>query len=145
VTSGKTLLTQNDSISFIQGILYYAYSNYKICPRTNADFGTVIPVGVKNISGVVKSYKLNQNYPNPFNPVTRISFSLPMYSKVTVKVYDILGRQIQTLVNENMNEGSFIIDFNGSELASGVYFARMTAVGRDGTNFADTKKMLLVK
>jgi hypothetical protein len=145
VTAGKTLLTQNDSISFIQGIVYYAYSNYKICPRSNSDFGTLSPVGIKKIEGVVKKFTLNQNYPNPFNPVTRISFSIPMYSKVTIKVYDVLGRQIQTLANENMNAGSFLIDFNGSELASGVYFVRMTADGRDGTKFADTKKMLLVK
>ncbi|MFA5404949.1 MAG: T9SS type A sorting domain-containing protein [Ignavibacteria bacterium] len=145
VTAGKTLLTQNDSISFIQGILYYAYSNYKICPRTNEDFGTIQPVGIKKIEGIVKSFKLNQNYPNPFNPVTRIGFTLPMYSKVTIKVYDVLGRQIQTLANENMNAGSFLIDFNGSEFASGVYFVRMAADGRDGTRFADTKKMLLVK
>jgi len=143
--TGKTLLTQNDSISFVQGILYYAFSNYKIAPRMHSDLGTVIPVGIKNISGVVNTFKLNQNYPNPFNPVTRISFSLPMYSKVSVKVYDVMGRLIQTLANENMNAGSFLIDFNGSELASGVYFVRMTAVGRDGTNFADTKKMMLVK
>jgi hypothetical protein len=145
VTSGKTLLTKYDSISYMQGILYYAYSNYKICPRNNSDFGTVIPVGVKPISSEVKSFKLNQNYPNPFNPVTRISFSLSMYSKVTVKVYDLLGREVRQLVNENMNAGSFIIDFNGADLASGVYFVRMTADGRDGTSFADTKKMLLIK
>jgi hypothetical protein len=145
VTAGKTLLTQNDSISFIQGILYYAYSNYKICPRSNADFGTVTPVGIKQTQTVVNQFKLNQNYPNPFNPVTKISFSLPMFAKVTVKIYDVLGRQVQTLVNENLNAGSFLIDFNGSEFASGVYFVRMTAVGRDGTNFADTKKMMLIK
>ncbi|MBI5402453.1 MAG: T9SS type A sorting domain-containing protein [Ignavibacteriae bacterium] len=142
---GRTLLTQNDSISFIQGILYYAYSNYKICPRSNSDFGTVTPVGIKHIEGVVEQFKLNQNYPNPFNPVTRIGFNLPMYSKVEVRVYDVLGRQVQTLVNENMNAGSFLIDFNGSDFASGVYFVRMTAIGKDGTNFADTKKMLLIK
>lgn len=146
VTAGKTLLTQNDSISFIQGILYYAFSNYKICPRVNSDFGTVTPVGIQNNGiSVVNKFKLNQNYPNPFNPVTRISFSIPMYSKVSIKVYDVMGRLIQTLANENMNAGSFLIDFNGSELASGVYFVRMSATGRDGTNFADTKKMLLVK
>ncbi|HEY5536149.1 MAG TPA: T9SS type A sorting domain-containing protein [Ignavibacteria bacterium] len=145
VTSGKTLLTKYDSISYMQGILYYAYTNYKICPRNNSDFGTVIPVGVKPISSEVKSFKLNQNYPNPFNPVTRISFSLSMYSKVIVKVYDLLGREVRQLVNENMNAGSFMIDFNGADLASGVYFVRMTADGRDGTSFADTKKMLLIK
>ena len=145
ILTGKTLLTQNDSISFIQGVVYYAFGNYKICPRTNADFGTLTPVGVRNISGEIKNFRLNQNYPNPFNPTTKISFSLPMLSKVSVRVYDVLGREVQMLVNDNLNEGSFIIDFNGSELASGVYFVRFTAQGRDGSTFADTKKMLLVK
>jgi len=145
VTSGKTLLTKNDSISYVQGILYYAFSNYKICPRTNADFGTVTPVGVTPISSEVKSFKLNQNYPNPFNPTTRISFSLPISSMVTVKVYDLLGREVRQLVNENMNPGSFMIDFNGSELASGIYFVRMTATGKEGMRFADTKRMVLIK
>jgi hypothetical protein len=145
VTSGKTLLTKNDSISYVQGILYYAYSNYKICPRSNTDFGTVTPVGVIPVSSEIKSFKLNQNFPNPFNPVTRISFSLPMYAKVTVKVYDIMGREVRQLVNENMNAGSFMIDFNGSDLASGVYFVRLTADGSKGMRFADTKKMLLIK
>lgn len=144
-TAGKTLLTKNDSISFIQGILYYAYSNYKISPRNNADFGTVIPVGITPISSAVSSFKLNQNFPNPFNPTTRISFSLPMYSKVTVKVYDLLGKEVRQLVNENMNAGSFVIDFNGSDLPSGVYFVRLTADGSKGMRFADTKKMLLIK
>ncbi len=146
VTAGKTLLTKNDSISFMQGILYYAFSNYKICPRTNADFGTVKPVGIKTISNEVStSFKLNQNFPNPFNPTTRISFSLPTFAKVSVKIYDIMGREVRQLVNENMNAGTFMIDFNGSELASGVYFVRMTADGNQGTRFTDTKKMLLVK
>jgi len=145
VTSGKTLLTKNDSISFIQGILYYAYSNYKISPRNNADFGTLTPVGVTPISSQVTTFKLNQNFPNPFNPSTRISFSLPMYAKVTLKVYDLLGREVRQLVNENMNAGSFVIDFNGSDLPSGVYFVRLTADGSKGMRFTDTKKMLLIK
>jgi len=145
ITTGKTLLTKNDSISYIQGIFYYAYSNYKICPRTNADFGTLTPIGITSNVGEVKNFKLNQNYPNPFNPTTKISFTLPMFSKVTVKVYDVLGREVQMLVNDNMNAGSFIIDFNGSELSSGVYFVRLTADGRDGKRFADTKRMTLIK
>jgi hypothetical protein len=146
VTAGKTLLHTGDSITFVQGVLYYAYSNYKICPRSNSDFGTVIPVGIKNISGEVStSFKLSQNYPNPFNPVTRINFSIPVNSLVTIKVYDLLGREVRQLVNDNMNEGVFMIDFNGADLASGVYFVRMTADSRTGTRFTDTKKMLLVK
>ena len=145
ITAGKTLLTKNDSITFVQGIFYYAFSNYKICPRTNADFGTLIPVGIRENTGTISSYKLNQNYPNPFNPVTKISFTIPMNSKVTVKIYNVLGREVSELVNNTMNAGSYLIDFNGADLASGVYFLRLTAAGRDGTNFSDTKKMLLIK
>ena len=62
-----------------------------------------------------------------------------------MRIYDLLGREVQTLVNDNMNAGSFLIDFNGADLASGVYFVRLTADGRDGSKFADTKKMLLIK
>jgi hypothetical protein len=145
ITSGKTLLHKNDSITYVQGILYYAFSNYKICPRTNADFGNYIHVGIREITGTVSSYKLNQNYPNPFNPVTKISFSLLKNSKVTVKIYNVLGREVSELVNNSMNAGSYLIDFNGADLASGVYFVRLVATGNDGTNFTDTKKMLLIK
>ena len=97
--------------------------------------------GVKSPSGrVAKNYELNQNYPNPFNPTTVISYQLPEVSKVTLKVFDVLGREVATLVDEKENVGSYSVRFDGSRLASGVYFYQLRSAG-----FASIKKMLMVK
>lgn len=80
------------------------------------------------------------NYPNPFNPTTAISFQLSASSSVTLKIHDILGREIETLVNEKMQPGTYRRMFDGSRLASGVYYYRLTAGA-----FTDTKRLLLVK
>jgi photosystem II stability/assembly factor-like uncharacterized protein len=97
--------------------------------------------GINTISTEVpSSYSLKQNYPNPFNPVTRINFSLPKSGLATLKVYDILGKRVATLVNEVKNVGTFSVDFNGAELASGIYFYRLESNG-----FTDVKKMMLIK
>ncbi len=85
-------------------------------------------------------YSLLQNYPNPFNPVTEINYFLPKTVFVTIKVYDSLGKEITTLVNGIKLRGNYKIDFDGSELASGIYFYKMQA----GT-FVSTKKLLLLK
>jgi Leucine-rich repeat (LRR) protein len=90
--------------------------------------------------GLPDKFMLSQNYPNPFNPTTRISFQLPRSVFVTLKVYDILGREVSTLVNENEAAGYYNLWFDASRFASGVYFYRLTA----GT-FNQTKKMLVVK
>ena len=98
-------------------------------------------VGVGNSnSNVPKTYSLSQNYPNPFNPVTRISFELPKQGFVNLKVYDILGKEVKTLVNEVRGAGSYSVDFNASEFSTGVYFYRLESNG-----FTDTKKMMLIK
>ena len=85
-------------------------------------------------------FSLEQNYPNPFNPTTSINFTLPQISIVTLKVYDVLGREISTLVNEEREAGSYSFKFNGSELSSGFYFYTVNA-----GNYTSTKKMLLIK
>jgi len=85
-------------------------------------------------------FSLNQNYPNPFNPSTVISYQLPQSSIVTLKVYDIIGREVSTLVSEQKNIGQYEVTFDGSKLASGVYFYRLQA----GT-YVETKKLLLLK
>lgn len=85
-------------------------------------------------------YFLNQNYPNPFNPVTKISYGLPKAGKVELKVYDILGREVATLVNENKQPGVYLVDFNASNLASGVYFYSVKM-----NDFKEVKKMVVVK
>lgn len=92
-------------------------------------------------------FRLSQNYPNPFNPTTTIQFSIPVETRhasslhfVTLKVYDILGKEISTLVNEEKLPGSYEVMFDGSNLANGVYFYTLTA-----ENFSQTKKLLLIK
>jgi hypothetical protein len=91
-----------------------------------------------NISS--NSFVLHQNYPNPFNPTTRIAYSLPQESFVTIKIYDILGNELAVLVNENQPSGPNEINFDGSQLASGTYIYKIQT-----NNFSDTKKMILSK
>ena len=85
-------------------------------------------------------YKLEQNYPNPFNPTTTVSYSIPKASFVTIKVYDFLGREIETLVNEEKSAGNYKTEFDGSKITSGIYFDNMKA-----GNFVETKKLILLK
>ncbi len=89
---------------------------------------------------VPRQFQLMQNYPNPFNPSTVISYQLPVNSHVTFKVYDVVGREVATLVDEQKEAGSYFVQFNASTNASGVYFYKLCA-----GNFVDTKKMLLTK
>jgi len=102
--------------------------------------GSIIgPEGVET-GAAVHEYMLSQNYPNPFNPVTNIQFSIVNRQLTIVKVFDVLGREVATLVNEVKEPGAYTVQFNGSNLASGVYFYRLQA-----GNFVQTKKLLLVR
>ena len=94
----------------------------------------------QNGNGIPHKYALNQNYPNPFNPATKISFDIPNSGLVTIKVYNVLGKEITTLVNEFQNAGSYTAEFYGSGLSSGTYFYRIQA-----GEFSQVKKMLLIK
>jgi hypothetical protein len=95
---------------------------------------------INNNNGVPKEYSLKQNYPNPFNPTTNISFSIPKTGMVKLVVYDVTGKAVETLVDENMASGSYTVNFDASSLASGAYFYKLEADG-----FTSTKKMLMVK
>jgi hypothetical protein len=86
------------------------------------------------------AYSLSQNYPNPFNPITKINYSVKNSGFVSIKVYDVLGNEAAVLVNENQTAGSYLVNFDGSELTSGIYFYTMIA-----GNYTESKKMLLVK
>jgi hypothetical protein len=101
-----------------------------------------ITIGINNISNITpEKYSLNQNYPNPFNPVTSIRFSIPKVSVVTLKVYDITGKLVSTLVNnETVSIGEKEVRFDASNLSSGVYFYSINA-----GDFSDTRKMVVVK
>ena len=83
---------------------------------------------------------LFQNYPNPFNPITTIDYQIPKSGFITLKIYDVLGNEIATLIDEKKSKGKHKIMFNGTKLASGIYFYKLTT-----ENFVKTKKMLLVK
>jgi hypothetical protein len=89
----------------------------------------------------IRSFELKQNYPNPFNPVTRITYMLRRSNFVTLKIYDLLGREVQTLVSEFQKAGDYSISFNGNHLASGLYFYQLKA----GNEFVATKKMVLIR
>jgi photosystem II stability/assembly factor-like uncharacterized protein len=109
--------------------------------------GGVYRYDVNNISSVHSSdleapalFELKQNYPNPFNPSTVINYQLPVSGDVTLKVYDVLGNEIATLVNEEKPAGSYEVEFNASELSSGIYFYKLQA-----GDFVETKKMILLK
>jgi hypothetical protein len=91
-------------------------------------------------NGVPGEFKLRQNYPNPFNPVSTISFDVPRLSFVSLRIYDILGREVATLVNEMREGGRYIVRWDASGQPSGVYFCRLNA----GT-FTETRKLLLVR
>jgi hypothetical protein len=103
-----------------------------------------ISVGVED-EMVPAEFSLDQNYPNPFNPTTVIKFGLKVDSKVSLKIYNILGQEIATLINGTMNAGFQRVEFKASHLSSGVYLYRIEAQGADGTNFIDVKKMMLLK
>ncbi len=98
-------------------------------------------VGIQQLSAEIPSkFELAQNYPNPFNPTTSIKFALPKSGFVSLKVYDIVGKEVATLVNEQLTAGTYEHNFNASALSSGVYFYRI-----DADNFTEIKKMMLVK
>jgi carboxypeptidase T len=104
---------------------------------TNYCLGTV---GVPGVTNIPKTYALQQNYPNPFNPVTVIKYQIPQPVNVSIKVFDLLGKEVASLVNEKKEPGYYEVSFNGGNLASGLYFYRIEA-----GNFVETKKMMLIK
>ena len=121
-------------------------------PRTHTRSFTLVVTNVTGISNnnqiIPDDFALYQNYPNPFNPETKIKFDIPDRfpigtfgnDKVVLKIYDILGKEIQTLVNESLQPGSYEVTFDGSNLPSGIYFYSLQTVG-----FTETKKLILLK
>ena len=101
----------------------------------------LVQVGINTITGEIPNrFSLTQNFPNPFNPSTKIKFDIPNSGITSLKVYDILGREVEVLVNELLKTGTYEADFNANRLASGVYFYRLVS-----GEYSETKKMVLVK
>ncbi|MGB5531298.1 MAG: T9SS type A sorting domain-containing protein [Ignavibacteriaceae bacterium] len=108
----------------------------------------LVPTNIESSELIVSGFYLEQNYPNPFNPITKIKFTIPSVfasgtkqsQQVILKVYDILGNEVVTLINEKKLAGNYEVDFNAKELTSGIYFYKLVA-----NEFSDTKKMILLK
>lgn len=111
---------------------------------TPEDFATIEysqSIGIKKLSNNIPStYKLYQNYPNPFNPSTEIKFQIPISSFTKLIVYNILGSEVTTLVNEQLKPGTYEVEWGASNYPSGVYFYKLTTA-----EFTETKRMVLVK
>ena len=105
-------------------------------------------IGIQNMSAEIPSaFSLHQSYPNPFNPSTNIRFDIPKTSDVKLIIYDILGKEITTLVNEQLHPGAYEVEWDGSNYTSGVYFYKLETMpnGRQAEGFSETKRMVLVK
>jgi hypothetical protein len=139
-------LNDADATGEREGILTYSPNNedksYQDVTRWIYTWvGKKSVVGVENEKNTtVKSYSLSQNYPNPFNPSTTIRYSIPQAGRVTLKVFNVLGKEISTLVNEEKNQGSYEVKFDASQLASGIYFYQI-----ESGSFRQVNKMLLLK
>jgi len=106
----------------------------------STDNGGIVSVYSDLNNEFIEDFELKQNYPNPFNPSTSLQYAIGSRQFVTLKVYDLLGREVATLVNEEKPAGEYEVEFNGSTLPSGIYFYQLKA----GT-FSETKKMILLK
>jgi len=146
--AGLTWVSQNTTpVSNIQEIDYSRYNDLIIAYSISST-GEVLrsrqmvqPVGIQQTGNTIPyDYSLSQNFPNPFNPVTVIRYSLFENRFVKLRVYDVLGNEIATLVNEKQNAGSYSVDFNAGKLPSGIYYYTIKA-----GEFTDTRKMMLVK
>jgi hypothetical protein len=134
------------------------------CVINGIVYGDTSLTGVNKISSEIpKQFSLSQNYPNPFNPITKIKFAVPKtplsppFSQrgdvrrtggfITLKVFDILGREIQTLVNEQLSPGTYEVEFDGTNYSSGVYYYTLSfrQAGSSTGDYVETKKMLLIK
>jgi type IX secretion system substrate protein len=134
-TASITGITHMELV-YVGGVVYgYAVAG------DGSVIGGVNPVGIDpNNQNVPSEYSLEQNYPNPFNPTTTIKYSIPQASHVTLKIYDMLGNEVMSVVNENQTVGNYVETIDASSLSSGVYFYKLTA----GT-FTESKKMSVVK
>jgi hypothetical protein len=138
---GLKYLSQGNKIKSLIGIIYYNNSRYKITPRTDGDFiGVTLGIQVTRENALPDQYALDQNYPNPFNPATTIRYGIPNAAKVTLKIYNVLGQEVATLVDADQTAGTYNVRFDAGSLASGMYLYRINA-----GQFVQVKKMLLLK
>jgi hypothetical protein len=133
--------------------LYIGFEEYVVDNAVDGDFILLDKIQVTSSVTSVKdqapyipsAHDLKQNYPNPFNPTTNIRISLAAPSKVSLRVFNLLGQQVALLLNGNMSAGNHTVDFNAAGLPSGVYLYKLDLAGADGSTFSSVKKMILSK
>ena len=128
----------------------YANSNFSspFAVATEDTFLVEHPSSTTSVAGNnsgAKDFRLEQNYPNPFNMSTVVRYSIPEEADVMIKVFDITGREIETLVNTKQNAGTHSVGFGNTELSSGTYFYRLIAKSANGNTTMETKKMIVMK
>lgn len=142
--NGNTWRFKNEGINGTWGSFVLVYGNgYIFAPNFGKTYKRLYTeiISVRNISTEVPDkFSLSQNYPNPFNPSTTIRYQIPKQEVITLKIFDVTGKVIETLVNEKQSPGTYEVNWNASKYSSGVYFYRVEA-----ENFTDTKRMLLIK
>ncbi|MCH7772904.1 MAG: T9SS type A sorting domain-containing protein [Bacteroidetes bacterium] len=139
ITWEKQVLTEVgilNSIFFVNDDVGFACGRVGLMLKTTS--GGVTDVADEN--NLPFDFSLVQNYPNPFNPSTSIQYAVSSRQFVSLKVYDVLGNEVATLVNEEKPAGSYKVEFDGTDLTSGIYFYRIEA-----GSFIETKKMILIK
>ncbi len=138
---GNTWQLSNNGLTSLYGFVLAQAPNGTIY-ATSGDgvFKGTGTTDIGNEGTVINSYQLDQNYPNPFNPSTTISYNLPFQQHVSLKVYDVLGNEIATLINEEQQAGSHSINFNAAQISTGVYLYKL-----DAGEFSETKSMILIK
>lgn len=133
-------IKKGDRFTELNGVLFFSFSNYKLVPRKDDDFVGYLPNGICDEINLPTQFSLTQNYPNPFNPATTISYSIPNAGEVNLKVFNVLGQEVKSLVSQYQNAGNYTVTFDASSFTSGVYFYSLSA-----DNFLQVKKMMLVK
>lgn len=140
---GGTLNTTNN---YITASAIASFSKWSLFSTANPP--TSVEEEGAGVIDIPKAYALSQNFPNPFNPTTSISFDIPKQSDVLIKIFDVIGREVTTIVNENLAAGRYTKTWNASSFPSGVYFYKIDArqIGNgQGSMFTTTKKLLLIK
>jgi hypothetical protein len=135
----------NGNITMMKNIFTYMFSL-----RDNGGISRRVitggPLGITQLSNIIpKSFSLSQNYPNPFNPSTKIKFQITKLGNAKLVIYDALGREVSTLVNEQLQPGIYESELDGSNFPSGVYFYQLTVNSEQLTKFTETKKLVLIK
>ena len=128
-----------DSLGITDMTMCFGFSTLRGAIINGITYGTVTNVKT-NPKPFPSRFQLQQNYPNPFNPQTKISYSVPKESFITLKVYDVLGREVATLVQDKKQVGEYTVTWNADNVPSGVYFYKLTSNG-----FTETKKMLFIR